>query len=81
MPKCSLCDVILWNSSQFSHYNHFCQGITEKDRSPILPYVKNRYNSHFIDKNVRDVKKLCQTIAFMTLLCGIGVRFPEIKDK
>ena len=42
---------------------------------------------HFVDKIVRDVRKvmkisvLCQTVVFVMLFCGIGVRFPEIKVK
>ena len=58
MPNCSLCDAILWNRSQFCHNAHFCQGVGEKDTCPILPYLKNWYKSHFIDKIVRDVKIL-----------------------
>ena len=83
MPDYSPCDAIFWNRNQFCHNNHFCQGASEKDTRPILSYVKNRYNSHYIDKIVRDVKKifLFRTIAFVMLCRGIGVSFPEIIGK
>ena len=58
MQKYSLCDVILWNRSQFCYNNHFCQGVSEKDTSAILLYVKNQHKSYFIDQILRDVKKL-----------------------
>ena len=48
----------------------FCQGVSEKDASPVLPYIKNQYKSHFADKSLRDVKN------FVMLLCGIGISLP-----
>ena len=38
MSNCSLCDVILWNMSQFPITTIFCQGVSEKDTGAILQY-------------------------------------------
>ena len=78
MPKYSL-TILCEIGVSFANNNHFFQGVNENDTSPILPYVKNWYNYHFIYKIVRDVKNLImETIVFVMLVCGIIVSFAII---
>ena len=35
----------------------------------------------FVDKIVGDVRLFVQTVVFVMLVCGIGVKFPEIIGK
>ena len=56
--------------------------ISKLKRLGLCAMCENRHKSHFIDKIVRDVKKLlCQTVVLVLLFCEKGVRFPKAISK
>ena len=68
MPKYSL-SVMLFCGIRviFTIITIFARGYVKEDTSAILLYVKNRYNSHFIDKTVKDVKNISCSLCHVIL--------------